>query len=217
MTEKRDPETNFAPTARPARAHDAGAARHVEKGARKGFRDFRTLYPWLSRRQATSRSVLLRRVSATRWARISKISSPPPSRRQFWSCDPRDLRGYTGPDRASRRTPLAAAALSAQRRASFSGIALIGLRGAGKSTLGKMLAKKIGGNSSVEQESRRRTDYPSPKSSHSTAKESFRRMERAALGQLLARKELVVLATGGGIVSEPLTFDLVCRRSIRSG
>src|SRR5437016_8897690 len=34
-------------------------------------------------------------------------------------------------------------------------------------------------------------------------------MEEAALGQLLARKELMVLATGGGIVSEPLTFDLI--------
>src|ERR1700704_4293601 len=33
---------------------------------------------------------------------------------------------------------------STQRRTSFAGIALIGLRGAGKSTLGKMLAKKIG-------------------------------------------------------------------------
>src|SRR2546423_10218607 len=34
-------------------------------------------------------------------------------------------------------------------------------------------------------------------------------MEQAALEQLLARKERVVLATGGGIVSEPLTFDLI--------
>ena len=34
-------------------------------------------------------------------------------------------------------------------------------------------------------------------------------MEQAALGQLLARKELMVLATGGGIVSEPVTFDLI--------
>jgi XRE family aerobic/anaerobic benzoate catabolism transcriptional regulator len=39
--------------------------------------------------------------------------------------------------------------------------------------------------------------------------EGFRRMEQAALGQLLTRRELMVLATGGGIVSEPLTFDLV--------
>ncbi len=34
-------------------------------------------------------------------------------------------------------------------------------------------------------------------------------MERTALGQVLARKELMVLATGGGIVSEPVTFDLI--------
>jgi XRE family aerobic/anaerobic benzoate catabolism transcriptional regulator len=34
-------------------------------------------------------------------------------------------------------------------------------------------------------------------------------MEQTALGQLLTRRELMVLATGGGIVSEPLTFDLV--------
>ena len=34
-------------------------------------------------------------------------------------------------------------------------------------------------------------------------------MEQTALGQLLARNELLVLATGGGIVSEPLTFDLI--------
>jgi XRE family transcriptional regulator, aerobic/anaerobic benzoate catabolism transcriptional regulator len=39
--------------------------------------------------------------------------------------------------------------------------------------------------------------------------EGFRRMEQIALVQTLARKEPVVLATGGGIVSEPLTFDLI--------
>ena len=34
-------------------------------------------------------------------------------------------------------------------------------------------------------------------------------MEQNALNQLLAQKEPMVLATGGGIVSEPLTFDLI--------
>jgi XRE family aerobic/anaerobic benzoate catabolism transcriptional regulator len=34
-------------------------------------------------------------------------------------------------------------------------------------------------------------------------------MEQIALVQTLGRKEPVVLATGGGIVSEPLTFDLI--------
>jgi XRE family aerobic/anaerobic benzoate catabolism transcriptional regulator len=34
-------------------------------------------------------------------------------------------------------------------------------------------------------------------------------MEQAALAALLARQQLMVLATGGGIVSEPVTFDLI--------
>jgi XRE family aerobic/anaerobic benzoate catabolism transcriptional regulator len=36
-------------------------------------------------------------------------------------------------------------------------------------------------------------------------------MEQTALTQLLARKEPMVLATGGGIVSEPLTFDSILK------
>ena len=36
-------------------------------------------------------------------------------------------------------------------------------------------------------------------------------MEQIALVQTLSRKEPVVLATGGGIVSEPLTFDLILK------
>ena len=34
-------------------------------------------------------------------------------------------------------------------------------------------------------------------------------MEQAALSLLLSQDEPIVLATGGGIVSEPLTFDLI--------
>jgi XRE family aerobic/anaerobic benzoate catabolism transcriptional regulator len=99
---------------------------------------------------------------------------------------------------------------SAQRQMSFAGIALIGLRGAGKSTLGKLLAKKIGWsfvelNKEIEQQN----GLSVAEIIALYGQEGFRRMEQAALGQLLARKELMVLATGGGIVSEPLTFDLI--------
>jgi XRE family aerobic/anaerobic benzoate catabolism transcriptional regulator len=99
---------------------------------------------------------------------------------------------------------------SAQRRMAFAGIALIGLRGAGKSTLGKLLAKKIGWsfvelNKEIEQQN----GLSVAEIIALYGQEGFRRMEQAALGQLLARKELMVLATGGGIVSEPLTFDLI--------
>ena len=99
---------------------------------------------------------------------------------------------------------------STQRQMAFAGIALIGLRGAGKSTLGKLLAKKIGWsfvelNKEVEQQN----GLSVAEIIALYGQEGFRRMEQAALGQLLARKELMVLATGGGIVSEPLTFDLI--------
>lgn len=99
---------------------------------------------------------------------------------------------------------------SAQRQMTFAGIALIGLRGAGKSTLGKLLAKKIGWsfvelNKEIEQQN----GLSVAEIIALYGQEGFRRMEQAALGQLLARKELMVLATGGGIVSEPLTFDLI--------
>ncbi len=97
-----------------------------------------------------------------------------------------------------------------QRRMSFAGIALIGLRGAGKSTLGKMLAKKIGWSFvELNKEIEAQNGLSVAEIIALYGQEGFRRMEQAALGQLLARKELMVLATGGGIVSEPLTFDLI--------
>jgi XRE family aerobic/anaerobic benzoate catabolism transcriptional regulator len=99
---------------------------------------------------------------------------------------------------------------AARRGMSFAGIALIGLRGAGKSTLGKMLAKKIGWNFvELNKEIEAQNGLSVAEIIALYGQEGFRRMEQAALGQLLARKELTVLATGGGIVSEPLTFDLI--------
>jgi XRE family aerobic/anaerobic benzoate catabolism transcriptional regulator len=99
---------------------------------------------------------------------------------------------------------------AALRRTSFAGIALIGLRGAGKSTLGKMLARKIGWSFvELNKEIEAQNGLSVAEIIALYGQEGFRRMEQAALGQLLARKELMVLATGGGIVSEPLTFDLI--------
>jgi XRE family aerobic/anaerobic benzoate catabolism transcriptional regulator len=98
----------------------------------------------------------------------------------------------------------------AQAKDALAGIALIGLRGAGKSTLGKMLAKKIGWKFvELNKEVEAQNGLSVAEIIALYGQEGFRRMEQAALTQLLARKELMVLATGGGIVSEPLTFDLI--------
>jgi XRE family aerobic/anaerobic benzoate catabolism transcriptional regulator len=99
---------------------------------------------------------------------------------------------------------------AAQRHLAFAGIALIGLRGAGKSTLGRRLAKQIGWNFvELNKEIEAQNGLSVAEIIALYGQEGFRRMEQAALGQLLARRELMVLATGGGIVSEPLTFDLI--------
>lgn len=99
---------------------------------------------------------------------------------------------------------------TAQGRTVFSGVALIGLRGAGKSTLGKLLADRIGWNFvELNKEIEHQNGLSVAEIIALYGQEGFRRMEQAALGHLLARRQLMVLATGGGIVSEALTFDLV--------
>jgi XRE family aerobic/anaerobic benzoate catabolism transcriptional regulator len=99
---------------------------------------------------------------------------------------------------------------SRHRQMTFAGIALIGLRGAGKSTLGKLLADQIGWSFvELNKEIERQNGLSVAEIIAMYGQEGFRRMEQAALAQLLSAKELMVLATGGGIVSEPLTFDLV--------
>jgi XRE family transcriptional regulator, aerobic/anaerobic benzoate catabolism transcriptional regulator len=153
--------------------------------------------------------VLLRRVSQAMGAHLEDLipaGEPAPD----WPVIRDLLRKATPNQIAQAKDILAGNGASAQRRASFAGIALIGLRGAGKSTLGKMLAKKIGWNFvELNKEIEAQNGLSVAEIIALYGQEGFHRMEQAALRQLLARKELMVLATGGGIVSEPLTFDLI--------
>ena len=89
-------------------------------------------------------------------------------------------------------------------------IALIGLRGAGKSTLGVRLAKDLRVpfvelDSEVERESSLRLS----EIFDLYGQAAFRRYERRALENVVARQERAVIAAGGSIVSEPATFDLL--------
>jgi XRE family transcriptional regulator, aerobic/anaerobic benzoate catabolism transcriptional regulator len=153
--------------------------------------------------------VLLRRVSHAMGAHLEDLipdGEPAPD----WPVIRDLLRKATPSQIAQAKDILAGSGTSAARRHSFAGIALIGLRGAGKSTLGKMLAKKIGWSFvELNKEIEAQNGLSVAEIIALYGQEGFRRMEQSALGQLLARKELMVLATGGGIVSEPLTFDLI--------
>jgi len=155
--------------------------------------------------------VLLRRVSDAMGAHLEDLipaNEPAPD----WPVIRDLVRKATANQIAQAKDILSGQAngATALRRTSFAGIALIGLRGAGKSTLGKMLARKIGWSFvELNKEIEAQNGLSVAEIIALYGQEGFRRMEQAALGQLLARKELMVLATGGGIVSEPLTFDLI--------
>lgn len=92
-------------------------------------------------------------------------------------------------------------------------IALIGLRGAGKSTLGRRLAEKnnvafVELNRVVEQ------DYGGSIGEllALSGQPAFRRMELRALQNVLETHQSAIIATGGGIVSEPETYALLLSR-----
>jgi len=89
-------------------------------------------------------------------------------------------------------------------------IAFVGLRGAGKSTLGQMLAKRLNVpflelDRLVEQQH----GMSLRESFEMFGREMFRRTERATLQATLASHPSFVMATGGGIVAEPATFEML--------
>ncbi len=92
-------------------------------------------------------------------------------------------------------------------------IALIGLRGAGKSTLGKSLAERLSVpfielNRLVEQEYGGSVGEILALSGQA----AFRRIERRCLERAVVDNAAAVIATGGGIVSEPETYGMLLKR-----
>jgi XRE family aerobic/anaerobic benzoate catabolism transcriptional regulator len=93
-------------------------------------------------------------------------------------------------------------------------IGLVGLRGGGKSTLGKMLAEKLG-VPFVELDRMVEQQYGAsiPLLIEMSGVATFRRHERACLERVIAENETAVIATAGGIVSNPETYGLLLRRT----
>ena len=89
-------------------------------------------------------------------------------------------------------------------------IALIGLRGAGKSTLGAMLAKELSVPFiELDREIERESGTSLSEVFDLYGQAAFRRYERRALESVIERHDRAVIATGGSIVSEAATFDLL--------
>jgi XRE family transcriptional regulator, aerobic/anaerobic benzoate catabolism transcriptional regulator len=87
-------------------------------------------------------------------------------------------------------------------------VALIGLRGAGKSTLGKMAAETLGWRFlELNREIEREAGLSIAEVFSLYGQEGYRRFERRCLDAVSKSREPMILATAGGIVAEPVTFD----------
>ena len=87
-------------------------------------------------------------------------------------------------------------------------IGLVGLRGAGKSTLGARLAERLAVPFiELDREIESESGQPLSGIFDLYGQPGFRRFERQCLDKVIAQHPRFVLATGGGIVSEPATFE----------
>jgi len=93
------------------------------------------------------------------------------------------------------------------------GVALIGLRGAGKTTLGRDFADLTGVPfKRLSQAAADRAGLEMTEIMELMGPDVFRRLEHEALQALVDTDERIVLETSGGIVSHPESFDLLLER-----
>lgn len=89
-------------------------------------------------------------------------------------------------------------------------IALVGLRGAGKSTLGAALAAELGVPFiELDREVEREAGTGLSEIFLLYGQEGYRRYERRCLERIIEREARCVIATGGSIVTDPATYDLL--------
>ena len=90
------------------------------------------------------------------------------------------------------------------------GVALVGLRGAGKTSLGRALAGKLGiPFVQLTELVTERAGMTTQELVELAGLDAFRRLEREALVALIDQKNKVVLETSGGLVGAPETYRLV--------
>lgn len=87
------------------------------------------------------------------------------------------------------------------------GVALIGLRGAGKSSLGRMLADEFGLHFiQVSEIIEKYAQMSTGELISLGGQKAYRRMEKKALEDVLQSESKIILETGGSLVTQPDTF-----------
>jgi XRE family transcriptional regulator, aerobic/anaerobic benzoate catabolism transcriptional regulator len=94
-------------------------------------------------------------------------------------------------------------------------IALLGLRGAGKSTLGEKLAQALDVPFvELDREVEKEAGAELGEVFAMYGQEGFRRFERRALERVLGQHDRAVIATGGSLVTDGSTYKLLRERSL---
>ena len=93
-------------------------------------------------------------------------------------------------------------------------VALLGLRGAGKTTVGRQLAKRLRMPFvELDQRIADRAGLPLGDVFSLHGEDYYRRLEREALAEVLEADEPAVIAVGGGLVTSPETYALLRRQA----
>jgi XRE family aerobic/anaerobic benzoate catabolism transcriptional regulator len=156
--------------------------------------------------------LLLRRIAGAMGLPLADLVHDGPERAVEYTLARQLLDGLAPPELAQAYRTLAQSVGRSGDVARAGRIALIGLRGAGKTTLGRALAEKLGVPfiemaAAIAEESG--TTLSEIFSLYGQA--AYRRYEKRALERVIATNERAVIATGGSLVSEPATFELLLR------
>ncbi|MEL0438353.1 helix-turn-helix transcriptional regulator [Phycobacter sp. K97] len=117
---------------------------------------------------------------------------------------------YRGATSATQQAVLNLLAPEAPETQRAGRVCLVGLRGAGKSTLGAMAGKVLGIpflelNSEIESQS----GMPVSELMALYGQEGYRQLEAQAINRIIATHDSLILAVAGGIVAEPETYTNV--------
>ena len=124
------------------------------------------------------------------------------------------LRRFADVARALGTSPSALLA-PADAPAEVKPIALLGVRGAGKSAVGAALAKKLGvAFVELDQEVEKEAGAKLGEVFAMYGQDAYRRFERRALERVLKEHERAVLAVGGSLVTDAATYQLLLARCL---
>ena len=154
--------------------------------------------------------ILLRRVADAIGAPLEDLIAEPTAQSSDWVLVRALLAKADPATIAEVKDILAGRRVAAQTSTAVDRVALIGLRGAGKTTLGRLAAEQLGWRFvELSKEIEAEHGFSMTEIMSLYGQDGYRRLEQSTLRKVIDTPGPLILATGGGIVSEAVTFDLL--------